>query len=100
MAEYIERSLLMEWLTAAETQKRLRSSSGEEVYAEVLVMINNAPTADVVEVVRCKECKYGWTHIYQTSAPTLHCINVFCGKEVKSMDFCSYGKRRGGDADG
>ena len=57
-------------------------------------MITDAPTIDAVPVVRCKDCKYGWTHIYQTSAPALHCIKAFGGKEVDPMDFCSSGERK------
>lgn len=50
--------------------------------------IDNAPTADVVEVVRCKDCVY-----YE---------NFLCGRfsaygnsvEEPEYDYCSYGERR------
>ena len=52
-----------------------------------------APTADVVEVVRCKDCK--------------HCVEdiicegvVYCNEHHKGMrenDYCSYGERRKDD---
>ena len=53
------------------------------------------PAADVVEVVRCKECKYrvnGWSD----GKPC--CANLDGGMsadvELKDDDFCSYGERR------
>ena len=54
--------------------------------------IMEVPAADVVEVVRCKDCK--------------HCIGPVCYNEhwesvgcpsVQPDDFCSYGERKGGD---
>lgn len=53
-----------------------------------------APTADVVEVVRCKDCEY--------AKHNNRCDALFCKlrKEatmVKAMDFCSYGERREDD---
>ena len=44
-------------------------------------LIYNAETADVVEVVRCKDCKY-----YN---PTDHCYLQGAGEN----DYCSYGER-------
>jgi hypothetical protein len=64
----------------------------------VLVMsvqdIDNAPTADVVEVVRCKDCKY-WVEDKD--------FGMFCSHwgstltESRENDFCSYGERRAGN---
>ena len=47
-------------------------------------IIKNAPTADVVEVVRCKDCKY-----FMFS-------DFCCGhlEIVNPYDFCSRGERR------
>lgn len=57
-------------------------------YAEYL------PTADVVEVVRCRDCKY-----YEIHKPT---ITLNCEREGKLIpmlpnDYCSYGERRDGN---
>ena len=52
--------------------------------------IDNVPDADVVEVVRCKDCKY-WKHEEDVD---LTC-DEFCGYRA-SNDFCSYGERKGG----
>lgn len=49
---------------------------------------NFAPTADVVEVVRCKDCKYG--HQYTDD-------KVWCSlgsSSYRPNDYCSYGERR------
>ena len=51
--------------------------------------IENAPTVDAVEVVRCKECKM--------RCPESVCIAKHCtltGIPVDDDDFCSYGERR------
>ena len=64
-------------------------------------IIDNAPTADVVEVVRCKDCK----HFHRA---ILECVDGnpsdwgICDCEwfnsedydVTENDFCSYGERR------
>ena len=56
--------------------------------------IDDAPTADVVEVVRCVECKH---RIYDEDFVSGHyCVKrpsnggYFCDDD----DFCSYGERR------
>lgn len=60
-----------------------------------LKMIADEPTADVVEVVRCKDCEYRYV--------PCHCAlwyGTVCGKEyfIERGDdfFCSYGKRKEG----
>ena len=45
-------------------------------------IMENEPTADVVEVVRCKDCKYEDT-----------CCRMI-RNEKKPNDYCSYGERR------
>lgn len=49
---------------------------------------NSIPAADVVEVVRCKDCKYVWKH----ENGCYECGNGFC--EVKADFFCADGERR------
>ena len=47
-------------------------------------VLEDTPTADVVEVVRCKDCKY-------------HHDNLMCDEYstiMKDSDFCSYGQRK------
>ena len=49
------------------------------------IIIDEMPTVDAVEVVRCKDCKY---HHYI-------CLSGFLDR--KYDDFCSYGERREGE---
>ena len=54
--------------------------------------IENAPTVDAVEVVRCKDCKY----MYERMSV---CTKVKVRGEILHIrvepdDFCSYGERR------
>ena len=51
--------------------------------------VDMLPTADVVEVVRCKSCKY-----YENGKSyTPYCNNVMnLFEEMKPTDFCSYGE--------
>ena len=72
MAEYIEREMLIDW--------------AKEFYPNDKHFVSgvmNAPTADVVEVVRCKECKFRYTKE--------------CPQFILPLDdngFCSYGERK------
>ena len=58
--------------------------------SEIEAMLSDLPTADVAEVVRCKDCQY-----YQDAK-----INkkgfLICpasGMEIAETDYCSYGER-------
>ena len=51
MSEYIERAALMEKLTSADMQQKLRQMSGEDAYRVLLWLVNDAPAADVAPVV-------------------------------------------------
>ena len=48
------------------------------------------PKADVVEVVRCKDCKY-WAYEYCTRPTNARTTR----EEKKPDDFCSYGEKKG-----
>ena len=51
-----------------------------------------APTADVVEVVRCKDCRLCK---YNTSVNIYMCDRRgYYAESVKPTDYCSYGERR------
>ena len=52
--------------------------------------INDQPTADVVEVVRCKDCVHTYT---DTFLGNVVCSNHDC-IPVKPDDYCSWGERR------
>lgn len=68
-----------------------RAVSVEEIDNLVQEKINRLPSADMVEVVRCKDCKY-----YQTATVNEKgfLICSASGMEITEMDFCSYGERK------
>lgn len=64
--------------------------------AQLLEMIGNAPTADVVEVVRCRDCEY-----WDPGSPMATVIPTPCRCRLRretdattAEDFCSYGRRK------
>lgn len=56
--------------------------------------IDNAPTVDAVEVVRCRDCKH-----YEIHKPKVleNCERNGYIIPMKPDDFCSYGERKDGD---
>ena len=65
-------------------------------YGELVGCLKDTPTADVVEVVRCKDCKYAFHH------PLGY---IYCHRDgrnayemvLKRDSFCSYGERKDGE---
>ena len=51
--------------------------------------ISEAPTADAVPVVRCRECKYSYESISGRFCSMGPCVDCF----VPEYFFCSYGER-------
>ena len=68
---------------------------------KVLVMIDKQPTADVVEVVRCKDCEHYSLAMLKCSLPSddEHSFDNYAPHIWQPNDFCSYGtpKERGGE---
>lgn len=63
-----------------------------------MAILQEAPTVDAVEVVRCRNCKYGdWD-----SKPddAMVCMRTKDGFWRSGNDFCSYGERKDGDGNG
>ena len=71
-------------------QDWLENGENEFVYDTnaVLDSIDAQPTADAVEVVRCKDCKHKDRMPGQP--------NIVCW-QMHDDDFCSYGERKDGD---
>ena len=78
MNEYIEKSALL---------RSLKSSGAASDFE--LYKISNFPTADVVPVVRCKECEHWGTR--KADGYGFCCI---WGSSVKEDAFCSSGVKR------
>ena len=89
MAEYIEREALLEDLQAAVEN----GGMGGMVASALERYVKRAPAADVVEVVRCEDCKHAWIH---------PCGYVYCHRDGRNAyemtfnldSFCSYGERK------
>ena len=96
MAEYIKRETAIE-KTEAFCDVFVTQWTDEKVIA----WIRKLPAADVVEVVRCKDCKH-WKpsgseagSCFENLEPIGGCRWVnFCRK---ASDFCSYGERKDGE---
>lgn len=58
----------------------------------VKTLLLRQPAADVAEVVRCKDCKYGDYDSKPNGA--MVCLRTKDGFWREETDFCSYGKRR------
>ena len=60
--------------------------------------IANAPTVDAVEVVRCRECKFGsWD---SETDDAMVCVRTNDGFWRSGNDFCSLGERKEGAGNG
>ena len=60
-------------------------------------LLNTIPAADVVEVVRCRECVY-----WEPASPARtsgNCNRSFAEIAAWATDFCSYGERKNGGKD-
>lgn len=88
MARYID----AEALTAEFKRLTLGENSLiERVFADgVYAVIDTFPTADVVEVCRCKDCAYSREH---ADIADLYGCSLFRNMQ-KPNDYCSYGRRK------
>ena len=90
--EYIERRLLLDKVERVMDEAEYYGEWEDVCYfynGDILDAIENAPTADVVEVVRCKDCKYS---SFIKSCSKYECSKG-CGALKFSNDFCSYGAK-------
>lgn len=61
------------------------------IYGALECFVKDIPAADVVEVVRCKDCKY-YKPESRNGKVKYCCRSAFV--KVGEMDFCSYGERK------
>lgn len=103
MAEYIEKDLIYKKVAEMEELARNRyldTPSNSPVYARYLAQLQERtslkffiadfPAADVVPVVRCKDCVH-WRKAVTNDKGFLIC--PASGMEITESDFCSYGER-------
>ena len=94
-----EKRLIRADVTVDAFTKWLTSTYDGRMPADI---VNEIPTVDAVEVVRCKDCKH-WKPITE-HIPHMEC-DIFCGAyehgyPTNADDFCSYGERRTDGAQG
>lgn len=82
MKEYIEKAAvkdeILSWAVCINHPELLSKE-------DTMHCIDNMPSANVAEVVRCREC------IYRDGTPGQP--NILCG-QMHDDDFCSYGQRK------
>ena len=99
MAEYIEREALLKEIDDLKKSPWYNDDYGfgtkqarhDGVHCVVDLCIRQAPAADVVEVVRCRDCK-----CYEIHKPS---VTMNCERDSRLIpmmpdDYCSYGERR------
>jgi hypothetical protein len=98
--EYIEREAVHEILgryqAAPHIKQKTHFSKGMlTAIRSCIELVDIVPAADVVPVVRCRDCKW-----WDNNSDLPGCVNEFNGLVCsRPDDFCSYGERRG-DTDG
>lgn len=95
MAEYIEReSLLKEMLGLHTIPVYIGHVTDEDKMFETMVdVVKEHPTADVVEVVRCKDCKRYKTDSYYCQKTKQGYCELDNNVKQK-QGYCSHGERR------
>lgn len=107
MVEYVEKHKIINLLTALENEfQQFKPFKGFEhaMYrklCETEIAIGKLPAADVVPVVRCKDCKWfadnnggQWY-----GCQMFQVVRITPEDAPKPDDFCSYGERKDGGAD-
>lgn len=78
------------YIDADKARERAIENSTDEDRLKIFLPIEDCPTAEVVEVVRCKDCKN-----YLDFGSIKTCKEY--GGELKPLDFCSRGARMDGE---
>ena len=65
----------------------------KEAQEQCMSLLSMMPSADVVEVVRCRDCKYA-KHPYNLRGMESLCECEYNNQTNKSDDFCSWGERK------
>lgn len=102
MPRYIDAEPLYQKIN--DWRKQIKLNYGEyddyvECLGEVLTIIGFEPNADVVEIVRCRDCEY-----WDPGSPMATIIPTPCRCRLRredfgmtAEDFCSYGRRKADD---
>ena len=60
---------------------------------DAMCLIDDATTVDAVEVVHCRDCKFGVTPYGDEHDGWIECSNIYGRPLFGCNDFCSYGER-------
>lgn len=90
MAEYIGKEEVLKIVYDIKENKEIPKNYG--TLLDIIRLVRNIPTADVVEVVRCGRCKYA--HFNQDSLYYSCKRKGYFSEIVKPDHFCSCGERR------
>ena len=93
----------MGYLETKEFAKQMREQAVKDEYGRIVCSVelweliaeifDSLPTADVVEVVRCKDCKhFGKNKQYRETKLPISFCDKFHHNVMRDSDFCSYGK--------
>ena len=99
MAEYIEREKAIAICQSYyEHCLETHDYCGDSVAYDIRTNIQGLPTADVVPVVRCKDCVF-WdtesTGFSDEHICKMHSIVAVHSRYTNPTDYCSYGERQG-----
>lgn len=93
MADYIDREQALYEL--CNNSIHVFAEDGHQSFVgDFLSVLLGIPAADVVEVVRCKDCTY-FAEAKVNQNGFLIC--PASGMEITEMDYCSYGERKAGN---
>lgn len=94
---YYDSSLRNEMPVIAENKVSIQSVIERAILDAVLALVHptvdEQPTADVAEVVRCKDCKYKTVTSDGEYNPEDIVCEYFMSDGFRETDFCSYGER-------
>lgn len=94
--EYIDREAVLTVLKAVFDKT---DPVGEEQFGVLKAhrIVREAPAADVVEVVRCKNCKYAYINSFSAASGVVLCKKLSNEAEtaIRQQDeYCSHGERK------
>lgn len=95
--EYLEREPILKQIRAEGVsllEQEGRRTNEVLAYGHCFGIVDSAPAADVVEVVRCKDCR--WSRTNKKDDADVYYCDLRTGRAYHSSDFCSYGERRSG----
>ena len=104
MSDYIDRQVALDALGVTKNATKYggdHSGYDTRMLYEIHDALTDIPAADVVPVVRCKDCKYVYCRIYHRWQESIYTCthlrsrwNTDNDLEVNPDGFCSYGERR------